>query len=73
MIRHVCPGRFLAVHDMKIFGALIVGRYSKIEILEREKTKLMLQNRLGTTPPSPLILTSRPGVQLSPAAFAIAL
>ncbi|KAF9355985.1 hypothetical protein BGX34_010162 [Mortierella sp. NVP85] len=71
--RHVCPGRFLAVQDMKIFGALIVGRYSKIEILEREKTKLMLQNRLGTTPPSPLIFTSRPGVQLSPAAFAIAL
>ncbi|KAG0225392.1 cytochrome P450 [Mortierella sp. GBAus27b] len=70
---HICPGRFLAVQDMKVFGALIVGRYSKIEILEKSKTKLMLQNRLGSTPPSPLIFTSRPGVQLHSAAFASAL
>ncbi|KAF9983447.1 hypothetical protein BGZ65_001785 [Modicella reniformis] len=66
--RHICPGRFLAIQDMKIFGALIVGRYCKIEILEKEKTKQMLQNRLGTTPPSPLIFTSRPGVKLCPPA-----
>ncbi|KAG0211429.1 hypothetical protein BGX28_007921 [Mortierella sp. GBA30] len=59
MGRHACPGRFLAVHEIKIAGALLVTKYSKLEIQEKEKTKMMLLNTLDRTPPSAIIFTSR--------------
>ncbi|KAG0211424.1 hypothetical protein BGX28_007916 [Mortierella sp. GBA30] len=60
MGRHVCPGRFLAVHEIKIVCALLVSRFSRLEIMEKEKTMDMLLDRLGyVTPPSPIMMTRR--------------
>ncbi|CAO3571088.1 unnamed protein product [Mortierella alpina] len=59
MGRHACPGRFLAVHEIVIAGALLVSKYSKIEIQNKALTKMMLLDNLGMTPASPIIFTSR--------------
>ena len=56
---HACPGRFLAVHEIVIAGALLVSKYSKIEIQNKALTKMMLLDNLGMTPASPIIFTSR--------------
>ncbi|KAF9964598.1 hypothetical protein BGZ70_006216 [Mortierella alpina] len=71
--RHACPGRFLAVNEIKIVCALIVTKFSKLEIKEKEKTMDMLLDRLGyVNPPSPIIMTRREGSILqSPAPVAI--
>ncbi|KAF8934048.1 cytochrome P450 [Dissophora ornata] len=57
--RHVCPGRELAIQDLKVIGSLLVSKYSKLEIVDKEKTKKMILGQLGDIPPSPIAFTSR--------------
>ncbi|KAG0275028.1 hypothetical protein BGZ96_003978 [Linnemannia gamsii] len=57
--RHVCPGRFLAVQILKTVGALMVSRYSKIEMIDPSHEKRALLSRIGDHCPSGLIFTSR--------------
>ncbi|KAG0004140.1 hypothetical protein BGZ80_004325 [Entomortierella chlamydospora] len=59
MGRHACPGRFLAILEMKAIGSVIVSKYSKIEIQDRSKTKKALFCELGIPADTGLIFTSR--------------
>ncbi|KAF9985665.1 hypothetical protein BGZ65_010211, partial [Modicella reniformis] len=38
MGKHACPGRFLAIQEIKTVGVLMVSKYSKIEIQDPSKT-----------------------------------
>ncbi|KAF9928108.1 hypothetical protein FBU30_002644 [Linnemannia zychae] len=62
MGRHACPGRFLAIQELKTVGSLMVSRYSKIEMIKPSDRKLALLSRIGEPCPSGLIFTSRPKV-----------
>ncbi|KAF8964604.1 hypothetical protein BGZ46_000752 [Entomortierella lignicola] len=57
MGRHACPGRFLAIQEIKTIGALLVSRY-KIEIQDPSKTKKALLCRVGAPVDTGLIFTS---------------
>ncbi|KAG0227805.1 cytochrome P450 [Mortierella sp. GBAus27b] len=59
MGKHACPGRFLAIQELKTIGVLMVSQYSKIEM--QDPTKLMdsLRTRIGDTTHTGLIFTSR--------------
>ncbi|KAF9114520.1 hypothetical protein BGX27_010577 [Mortierella sp. AM989] len=59
MGKHACPGRFLAIQELKTVGALMVSRYSKIEIQDPSKTKKALLCRMGDPVDTGLIFTSR--------------
>ncbi|KAF9172261.1 hypothetical protein BGX21_005194 [Mortierella sp. AD011] len=59
MGRHACPGRFLAILEMKAIGSVMVSKYSKIEIQDRSKTKKALLCELGSPIDTGLIFTSR--------------
>ncbi|KAG0274181.1 hypothetical protein BGZ96_004443 [Linnemannia gamsii] len=59
MGRHACPGRFLAIQEVKTVGALVVSRYSKIEMIDPSHKKRALLSRIGDPCPSGLIFTSR--------------
>ncbi|KAF9191908.1 hypothetical protein BGZ50_009028 [Haplosporangium sp. Z 11] len=59
MGKHACPGRFLAVQEIKTVGVLMVTRYSKIRIQDPSKTKQILVSRIGDPVPTGLIFTSR--------------
>ncbi|KAF9911343.1 hypothetical protein EC991_003908 [Linnemannia zychae] len=59
MGRHACPGRFLAIQELKTVGALMVSRYSKIEMQDPSHKKRALLSRIGDPCPSGLIFTSR--------------
>ncbi|KAG9068998.1 hypothetical protein KI688_009888 [Linnemannia hyalina] len=59
MGRHACPGRFLAIQELKTVGVLMVSRYSKIEMIDPSHKKRALLSRIGEPCPSGLIFTSR--------------
>ncbi|KAG0225391.1 cytochrome P450 [Mortierella sp. GBAus27b] len=59
MGRHACPGRFLAIQELKTVGVLMVSNYSKIEIQDKSKTKTTLLSRIGSPIDTGLIFTSR--------------
>ncbi|KAG0266471.1 hypothetical protein BG011_002262 [Mortierella polycephala] len=59
MGKHACPGRFLAVQEIKTVGVLMVSRYSKIRIQDPSKQKRILVSRIGDPVPTGLIFTSR--------------
>ncbi|KAF9355251.1 hypothetical protein BGX26_006826 [Mortierella sp. AD094] len=59
MGKHACPGRFLAIQEMKTVGSLMISKYSKIEIQDRSKTKKALLSRMGNPIDAGLIFTSR--------------
>ncbi|KAF9190494.1 hypothetical protein BGZ51_008533 [Haplosporangium sp. Z 767] len=59
MGRHACPGRFLAIQELKTIGVLMVSKYSKIEIQDPSKTKRVLRSRIGEPSITGLIFTSR--------------
>jgi len=49
----------LAIQELKTVGALMVSRYSKIEMQNPEDKKKALLSRIGEPCPSGLIFTSR--------------
>ncbi|KAF9429093.1 hypothetical protein BGZ76_001826 [Entomortierella beljakovae] len=57
--RHACPGRFLAIQELKTIGILMVSRYSKIEIEDPTKTMSILLSRIGMPVETGLTFTSR--------------
>ncbi|KAF9571169.1 hypothetical protein EC968_000972 [Mortierella alpina] len=59
MGRHACPGRFLAIQELKTVSVLIVSKYSKLEIQDPSKTKKALLTRIGDPVPTGIIFTSR--------------
>ncbi|KAG0337816.1 hypothetical protein BG000_004914 [Podila horticola] len=59
MGRHACPGRFLAIQELKTVGVLMISKYSKIEIQDPSKTKKILRSRIGEPIVTGLIFTSR--------------
>ncbi|CAO3570808.1 unnamed protein product [Mortierella alpina] len=59
MGRHACPGRFLAMQELKTIGVLMVSKYSKIEVQDPKKLKTVLRSRLGEPTATGLIFTSR--------------
>ncbi|KAF8934047.1 cytochrome P450 [Dissophora ornata] len=64
MGRHACPGRFLAVQELKTLASMLVSRYSKIEIQDPSKTMQSLLSRLGDPLHTGLIFTSRSAVEV---------
>lgn len=59
LYRHACPGRFLAIQEIKTVGSLMISKYSKIEIQDKSKTHQSLFSGVGTLAPTGLIFTSR--------------
>ncbi|CAO3571090.1 unnamed protein product [Mortierella alpina] len=59
MGRHACPGRFLAMQELKTVSVLVVSKYSKLEIQDPSKTKKALLTRIGDPVPTGIIFTSR--------------
>ncbi|GJJ70493.1 hypothetical protein EMPS_02842 [Entomortierella parvispora] len=59
MGKHACPGRFLAIQELKTIGVLMLSRYSMLEIQDPSKTKQILRSRIGTPTISGLIFTER--------------
>ncbi|KAF9290596.1 hypothetical protein BGZ68_006588 [Mortierella alpina] len=59
MGRHACPGRFLAIQELKTVCVLMVSKYSKLEIQDPSKTKKALLTRIGDPVPTGIIFTSR--------------
>ncbi|KAF8970278.1 hypothetical protein BGZ46_010508 [Entomortierella lignicola] len=59
MGKHACPGRFLAIQELKTIGVLMVSKYSKIEIKDPSKTKSILLSSIGTPIDTGLTFTSR--------------
>ena len=57
--RHGCPGRFLAIQEVKTVGALMVSRYSKVEMQDPSKKMKALRTRVGDRVPTGLYFTSR--------------
>ncbi|KAG0349653.1 hypothetical protein BG005_010841 [Podila minutissima] len=56
---HMCPGRFLAINEMKILGTLFLQRYSRVEFKDREAGMRRLTQVVGEPLDQALILTSR--------------
>ncbi|KFH70068.1 hypothetical protein MVEG_04871 [Podila verticillata NRRL 6337] len=59
MGKHACPGRFLAIQELKTVGVLMISKYSKIQIQDPSKTKKVLRSRIGEPIVTGLIFTSR--------------
>ncbi|KAF9911882.1 hypothetical protein EC991_001786 [Linnemannia zychae] len=59
MGKHACPGRFLAIQELKTIGLLMISRYSKIEIQDPSKTQRILRIRTGASYGTGLLLTRR--------------
>ncbi|KAG0251798.1 hypothetical protein BG011_007371 [Mortierella polycephala] len=59
MGKHACPGRFLAIQELKTIGVMMVSKYSKIEIQDPSKAKKVLRSRIGEPSITGLIFTSR--------------
>ncbi|KAF9948787.1 hypothetical protein BGZ72_009359 [Mortierella alpina] len=59
MGRHACPGRFLAMQEVKTVGALMVSRYSKIEMQDPSKKMKALRSEVGEKVPTGLYFTGR--------------
>ncbi|KAF9898936.1 hypothetical protein BX616_003435 [Lobosporangium transversale] len=59
MGRRACPARFMNIQGLKMVGALVVSKYSKIEIQDPSKTKAALCTRIGEPIDTGLKFTSR--------------
>ncbi|KAG0046535.1 hypothetical protein BGZ83_008315 [Gryganskiella cystojenkinii] len=59
MGKHACPGRFLAIQELKTIGLIMVSRYSKIEIQDPSGTQKILRIRTGASYGTGLLFTSR--------------
>ncbi|CAO3565032.1 unnamed protein product [Mortierella alpina] len=59
MGKHACPGRFLAIQEIKTIGALMVSRFSKIEMQDSSKRMKALLSRIGDPVPTGLHFTNR--------------
>ncbi|KAF9352364.1 hypothetical protein BGX34_012184 [Mortierella sp. NVP85] len=59
MGKHACPGRFLAIQEIKTVGVLMVSRYSKVEMQDPSQAMKALRTRIGQPTPTGLIFTSR--------------
>ncbi|KAF9553890.1 hypothetical protein BGW38_009353, partial [Lunasporangiospora selenospora] len=59
MGRHACPGRFLAIQEMKTVVLMFLQRYSKIEIQDPTRTNEVLHSRFGKPLPTGLYFTKR--------------
>ncbi|KAF9933011.1 hypothetical protein BGZ67_004495 [Mortierella alpina] len=59
MGKHACPGRFLAIQEVKTVGALMVSRYSKIELQDPSQRMKALRSLLGEKVPTGLYFTRR--------------
>ncbi|KAF9573969.1 hypothetical protein EC968_007655 [Mortierella alpina] len=59
MGRHACPGRFLAMQELKTIGALMVSKYSQIEVQDPTKLKTVLRSRVGEPTATGLIFSGR--------------
>ncbi|GJJ75559.1 hypothetical protein EMPS_07917 [Entomortierella parvispora] len=59
MGKHACPGRFLAIQQLKTVGSLMISKYSKIDVQDKSKAKAVLLSRLGDPLATGLIFTSR--------------
>lgn len=57
--RFTCPGRFLAVLDLKILAALVVTRYSNLVPQDEQKQSGMLASPLIHSSETGLYFTSR--------------
>ncbi|KAF8934124.1 hypothetical protein BGZ47_010510 [Haplosporangium gracile] len=57
--RYTCPGRFLAVHDLKILVALVVTKYSNLVSQDKQRQLGMLTSPLTYTSLTGLYVTSR--------------
>ncbi|KAF9967740.1 hypothetical protein BGZ70_008401 [Mortierella alpina] len=57
--RHSCPGRFLAIQELKTVGALMVSQYSKIQFQDPSKKMQALLSAVGAPMPTGLVFTSR--------------
>jgi len=57
--RHACPGRFLAIHEVKAIIVLMVSKYSKFEIQDPSQTMRILRSRIGEPAPTGLIFYNR--------------
>ncbi|KAF9574506.1 hypothetical protein EC968_006311 [Mortierella alpina] len=57
--RHSCPGRFLAIQELKTVGALMVSRYSNIQLQDPSKKMQALLSPVGAPVPTGLVFTSR--------------
>ncbi|KAF9963475.1 hypothetical protein BGZ70_007394 [Mortierella alpina] len=59
MGKHACPGRFLAVQELKTVGVLLVTHFSNIELQDPSKKMKALLSRVGEPVPTGLYFTSR--------------
>ncbi|KAG0211434.1 hypothetical protein BGX28_007926 [Mortierella sp. GBA30] len=59
MGKHACPGRFLAIQEIKTICALLVTRYSKLEFQDPSKKMAALYARISEPVPTGLYFTSR--------------
>ncbi|KAK3817519.1 MAG: cytochrome P450 [Benniella sp.] len=59
MGKHACPGRFLAIHEVKAIIVLMVSKYSKFEIQDPSQTMRILRSRIGEPAPTGLIFHNR--------------
>ncbi|KAF9083690.1 hypothetical protein BGX29_002960 [Mortierella sp. GBA35] len=59
MGKHVCPGRFMAAQQTKTVVSMMVSKFSHIALQDSSKTPRILRARLGETPATGLIFTSR--------------
>ena len=57
--RHACPGRFLAIQEIKTITALLVTRYSRLELEDPSKKNIALFAVIGQPVPTGLYFTSR--------------
>ncbi|KAF9954472.1 hypothetical protein BGZ72_004577 [Mortierella alpina] len=59
MGKHACPGRFLAIQEIKTVGSLLVTRFSSIEMEDPTKKAKGLLSHIGAPVPTGLYFTSR--------------
>ncbi|KAF9118540.1 hypothetical protein BGW39_001062 [Mortierella sp. 14UC] len=57
--KFTCPGRFLAVHDLKILTALLVTKYSDLVVEDKQKLPGMLASPLNYGSLTGMYFTSR--------------
>ncbi|KAK3834474.1 MAG: cytochrome P450 [Linnemannia gamsii] len=57
--KFTCPGRFLAVHDLKILAALLVTKYSDLVVEDKQKLPGMLASPLNFGSLTGMYFTSR--------------
>ncbi|KAG0269132.1 hypothetical protein DFQ27_004705 [Actinomortierella ambigua] len=59
MGKHACPGRFLAMQEIKTVACMMIGRFSKIEMEDPTKAYDSLHSMMGAPAVTGLYFTSR--------------